>query len=226
MAGKESIIENPVSHAAQKYGKLFVQDEDVDKWSEDGAYCTTGQFARLSGGFVKHCGPTAVTNVIVSFMNRAFSLGLADKKPEPKDIEEIFLQVAGIGTDKKIYWNTDFMKMFGGTFDHLTKSYLKNCLMCFGLVNVVPGRMRRATRKNFLSELDKGNIAYLQLRFDKPYGSHHVVCYGYSFVKAADSDERHLYLKIADGWSHTPRYMEESDMMLNSFIGIGEKKSP
>lgn len=217
---KETVIENPVSHASGKYNKLFVQDDYLDLWGEDASYCTTGQFAGLGRGFVKHCGPTAVTNVLITFMNRAFAEGRSAEKPDNGMKSDIFLKVSEIGSRKGIYWNTDFMKMFGGTFDTFTKVLLRSGLREFGLSDIQAMRRRRATEKNFKKCLEAGCICYLQLRFDKPYGSHHVVCYGYSYVKCEESGKRYMYLKIADGWSTTPRYMEASDMMLNMFIPV------
>ena len=217
---KESVIENPVTHAAGKYNKLFVQDDYLDMWGDYASYCTTGQFAGLRNGYVKHCGPTAVTNVVVSLLNRAYSEGLTEVKPDDDMKSEIFLRVSDVGSRKGIYWNTDFMKMFGGTFDTLTKLLLKSGLKEYGLGYVNVMRRRRATEKNFKKCLDDGCICYLQLRFDKPYGSHHVVCYGYSYVRCEENGKKYMYLKIADGWSSTPRYMESSDMMLNMFIPV------
>lgn len=217
---KEEVIENPVSHAMGKYDRLFVQDDYLDMWGDLGSYCTTGQFANLKDGFVKHCGPTAVTNVIITFLNKAFAEGRIPEKPDGKFIEEVFLKVTETGIRKGIYWNTDFLKMFGGTFDTFTKVFLRSCFKEFGLVDVKTFLRRRATEKNFKKCLENGNICYLQLRFDKPYGSHHVVCYGYSYVRCEDTGKRYMYLKIADGWSCVPRYMEASDMMLNMFIPV------
>ncbi len=217
---KEGVIENPVSHASKKHDSLFVQDEYLDIWGKDASYLTTGQFAALGKGFVKHCGPTAVTNVIITFLNRAFSEGKTVLKPDDEFIREAFLKVSETGRRKGIYWNTDFLKMFGGTFDTFTKVFLKSCFKEFGLDDVKTLVRRRATEKNFKKCLESGSICYLQLRFDKPYGSHHVVCYGYSYVRDEETGRRYMYLKIADGWSTVPRYMEASDMMLNMFIPV------
>ncbi len=217
---KEEVIENPVSHAVSKYGGLFLQDDYLDKWGEQASYCTTGQFANLGKGYVKHCGPTAVTNVIISFLNREFDECRISQKPDREYFEKVFLKVSEIGIQKKIYWNTDFLKMFGGTFDTFTSIFLKNCFKEYGLDSIKILRRRRATEKNFKKCLDNGSICYLQLRFDKPYGSHHVVCYGYSYVLCNETGKRYMYLKIADGWASRPRFMEASDMMLNMFIPL------
>lgn len=208
---KNKLIENPAIHAGEKFGALFVQDEYMDRWGENASYCTTSQFAVLDRGFVKHCGPTAVTNVLLTVLKERGQIF-----PE----NEVFLRVADLGMKKRIYWNTDFMKMFGGTFDHKAGSYIKAALKEFDIENVTVNRGKRATEKNFIKCLNDGGMAYLELRFDKPYGSHHVVCYGYSYVKNEQTGQRKLYLKIADGWSHNPRYMESTDMMLNSFIPV------
>ena len=171
---KNKLIENPALHAGEKFGALFVQDEYMDRWGENASYCTTSQFAVLDRGFVKHCGPTAVTNVLLTVLKER-----GQTFPE----NEVFLRVADLGMKKRIYWNTDFMKMVGGTFDHKAGSYIKAALKEFDIENVTVNRGKRATEKNFIKCLNDGGMAYLELRFDKPYGSHHVVCYGYSYVK-------------------------------------------
>ena len=32
------------------------------------SYCTTGEFAGLGRGYQKHCGPTAVTNLLLTLL--------------------------------------------------------------------------------------------------------------------------------------------------------------
>ena len=138
----------------------------LERFAAIASYCTTGQFAMLGKGYVKHCGPTAVTNVIISLLNRSCSNGIINERPDIDYINRVFLKVTEIGRRKGIYWITDFLKMFGGTFDTFTKVFLHSCFKDFGLNDTETHRRRRATEKNFRKSLESGSICYLQLRFD------------------------------------------------------------
>ena len=58
------------------------------------------------------------------------------EKPDGDFIEDVFLKVTDTGIRKGIYWNTDFLKMFGGTFDTFTKVFLRSCFKEFGLDDI------------------------------------------------------------------------------------------
>ena len=81
----------------------------------------------------------------------------------------------------------------------------------------------------FLRALDEGKLLYLQLYLHPCYGTHHVLCYGYTAVHSTDSGgkdkeknrkQREIYLIIADGWNRRPRYLRLKSRGLCNFFAI------
>ena len=123
---KLSAISDPVLHAEEKYRESFFTAETVFPWQPYASYCTTGQFARLEKGFVRHCGPTAVTNLVLMLRARF------PEAAETASPEEIFLRSAAIGKRLLIYHNMDLFHLYGGTNNLLAGIYIEKCLQSFG----------------------------------------------------------------------------------------------
>nr|WP_027870731.1 hypothetical protein [[Eubacterium] cellulosolvens] len=140
-AGKrQSVIADPMDDAGKKYGLPFEEVRRVNPWERWMSHATTGQFASLKGGFVRHCGPTAITNIITTLNKRYHYLVKESgqrREPAPSGYfpsqAEIFEKVSELGIRKRFYWNMDVLKRFGGTYDLLTGFYLKNCFRYYGI---------------------------------------------------------------------------------------------
>ena len=143
-------------------------------------YLTVGRFRKLGKGYERCCGPTAITNLIMS---------LQDEKESP---EEIFLSVARTGIRRGIYMNMDLFKRFGGTSNVLTEPYIKRCLKQHG-VQAELHYLGRLTEERLQRALRRGSYLYLELLFHPKYGNHHVLCYGARPAKDG------WLLRIADG---------------------------
>ena len=120
------VITDPVRHAENKWHQSFTEAERVSIWEPFASYCTTRQFSGLDNGYVNHCGPAAVTNLLLTLNGRYGFLGEA---PKP---EKVFRKVCRIGSRDLAFWNTDLLKLFGGTYDPLTGRYIRDCLRAFG----------------------------------------------------------------------------------------------
>ena len=114
-------IDDPIAHAEAKHGTAFLVKEEVAPWAKEISRRTTADFASVGRGYRRHCGPTAITNLILSLHHRYRFL------PRPVSSREIFAVVSRIGTKSGMYWNTDILGRFGGTYDILTKVYIKAC---------------------------------------------------------------------------------------------------
>ncbi len=172
------------------------------------SYCTTSQFAKIGDGYKRHCGPTAISNLLLTLKPE-----LAEE--EDCGAEKVFKHVALIGKRRMSYVNADVLGRFGGTSDLLARLYLPACLKAFHIRNhkvrgpylFSKGRMRR--------ELDEGRILYLEVHRHPKYGGHHLICYGY---KMDAQDE--MLLKVADGWKAEPVYMPASECRLGCFLTV------
>ena len=148
---------------------------------------TTGQFAKIDRSYRRHCGPTAVTNLL-------FTLARMEGHPLSDKPEEVFRQVAGIGGRRLLYVNTGLFKRFGGTSDLLAPLFIGICLRKYGISGFKVRGPFLATVKRVCTELDKGAILYMEVHRHPVYGNHHMLCYGYQVRDGK------LMLRMADGW--------------------------
>ena len=215
-------IQDPVRYAEEKFGVPCRVRAVTAPWKEWIVPCTTGQFASLGKGYKRHCGPTAMTGMILTLNRRHPFL----QDPRPADI---FRTVVRIGQKTGIYWNTDFLGRFGGTYDILTRKYIRDCLKAFGIRQkggdggysvTVHGRPF-PKKSAFLQAIRDGKLLYLQLSHNARYGSHHLLCYGYTTVCSTDGEHWEVYLLLADGWSAQPRYLPLSETGICHFFEIG-----
>jgi hypothetical protein len=163
------------------------------------SFCTTGQFATVGGGYAKHCGPTAITNLILTLR--------PDLQTQAADV---FRTVARLGTGRGLYWNLEKSKWVGGTSDALVGTYIRMALRLYGLDGhpvrfagpALPGRVAKA--------LEEGRIVFLELHFHPTYRNHQLLVYGY--------DDRGFL--AADGWSARPVYLGRQDLKRGLFLTI------
>ena len=150
-------------------------------------YFTTGQFEKLGRGFRQHCGPTALTNLVLT-------LG-GEKQTAPESPEALFLRLARLGQRRLNYVNLKLPFRLGGTSDLLCRGYLRAALRESGVTGAEAGPRCKATPQSLRAALRRGSLVYLQLRRHPRYGSHHLLCYG------LDPDGS---LRLADGWTDEP----------------------
>lgn len=211
---KRRPIEDPIRHAENLLGMAFLQKAWVVPWEKRITRHTTQEFAGLGKGYKRHCGPTAITNALLTLHHRDRFL------PRPVDARQIFTTVSTIGKRKGIYWNTDLFGRFGGTYDLLTRKYIRDCFAYYQVDPHLTGSPI-ATKKQVIRALDAGRLLYLQLIRHPIYGSHHLLCYGYTVLRSLQEGREELYLLLADGWSETTRYLRMADLGWFHFYGLG-----
>ncbi len=174
-------------------------------------YCTTGQFRKgkdardpaAADRYRRHCGPTAITNLVLTAAARA-----GRGEALLKDPQAVFDRVAAIGMHRLFYVNTDLLRRVGGTSDFLTGLYLRRCFKEYALrtprlhVEWLPGEAAMA------KAMQKGAILYLQVHLHPKYGNHHMICYG----SEIDPNSGERYFRIADGWTAKPVRMRFEDL--------------
>ena len=67
---KKPPVADPLAYAREKYGQDFTEVLRVERWKDEVVSCTTGRFEKLGKGYVRHCGPTAITNLILTLNHR------------------------------------------------------------------------------------------------------------------------------------------------------------
>jgi len=179
------------------------------------SYRTTGEFEQLDRGYRNHCGPTALTNLVLTLFDRA-----GQPPAEPK---AVFRRAAGLGMRRLFYGNFNLLGRWGGTSDLLSPAYLRAVLRTFGLADARVGLRRRLNEKTLERAAAQGEILYLQTRRHPRYGYHHLLCYG----AARDPEGGEWQLRLADGWTGRPVVVPLSAMPRCHFVPIlpeGQKK--
>jgi hypothetical protein len=209
------VIDDPKRDALEKTGISFVVRREWNPWKNLAVFCTTGQFEKTGEGYKRHCGPVAVTNVILT-LNRKYH-ALPDF-----NADEIFQTVSRIGMRRGIYWNMDLFHNFGGTHDFRAGEYLRACLRHYEIDASV--RLQKPlTREAFLQLVRRGNLLYMELRHHPVYGNHHLVCIGLTELVSNGVPERvrrKYYLIVADGWAGRPRYLDLDEVGICRFFEI------
>ena len=168
------------------------------------SYLTTGQFSRLGRGYIQHCGPTAITNITMTLTARE-----TGQLPDDTEAEMRFKRIIRIGRRPVVYMNTDLFHLLGGTLDRSIPYYLKRSLKAFGMNDCRVSRISRLTLQQLQECINAECIIYLIMRRHPVYGNHHMVCYG---LERRGPGTQDLFLRVADGWSSSPKLLPASDL--------------
>ena len=213
---KPPAITDPVAHAGAHCGKTFRVVRTSGAWDAYATYHCTHDFTKMDGGYSRHCGPTAVVNLLKTMENR-------DPDPDRRVSESpkaAFRHIAAIGLKKHYYINADLLGgLIGGTFNPALRAYLRASLARFHRGGVKISRAKPAWRRLLMDATDRGSLLYLALVFHPLYGNHHVIGYGTVLLEASDGTRR-LYVRVADGWNAAPRYLAAADLRLSHFLEI------
>ncbi len=177
-------------------------------------YHTTGQFGSLDRVYRRNCGPTAITNLILTLLARR---GETPDTAPPK----IFIAVAALGRRRALYFNIDLLGRWGGTSDLLSGAYLRAALKRFGLGGARVHPRERLTGKRLEEALGRGSVLYVQLRRHPRYGDHHLLCYGTQ--TRLTPGKRETLLRLADGWSDSPVWLPLKGLRHAHFIEIEDQ---
>lgn len=165
-------------------------------------YFTTAQFAQRDRTYRKHCGPTAVTNLVCTL-----------KPALAAEPASVFDDVARIGRRLGVYWNLGVTKRIGGTNDVFAGHYLRRVLDHFAISATVRAG-GPATAARLRAALAKGAIVYLEMHLHPKYHNHHLLIYGCDWQG----------FRAADGWQRQPVYLTERDLRCCLFFSVAAEK--
>lgn len=163
------------------------------------SFRTTGEFAGLGGGYAKHCGPTAITNLILT-LRPALCL----------DAAEVFSTVAALGSGHGLYWNLSRTKWVGGTTDVLAGAYIRMALRAFDLSGHAVRFAGPVRPSAMIEKLRQGHIVYLEMHFHPRYRNHQLLVYDHGWNG----------FLAADGWAAHPVFLGERDLARSLFMTI------
>lgn len=174
---------------------------------------TTGEFSKGENGkrYRSHCAPTAITSLLFTFYNRGLAPVLTDRLPR-----DIFEECAALGSHRALYWNMSVLGYFGGVLLPLTGLYLRLCLRRYDVHPRVLRPHYLFPKKSLIQALEKGHIALICVLFHPTYHSHTMFVQGLKVLKN-DAGKDVYYVRVADGWSHLPRYLALDELKCFAF---------
>lgn len=189
-------------------------EKSAEPWAEDASFRTTGGFGKLDGGYVKHCAPTAMVNILLSLDHR---------NPSRRGFRivpvQAFRRIVSYGQQKHYYFNTDRFRFFGGTLNLVSRVYLRAALRLYGRHDFKLGRFRPAWPFFLRRSIDRGALLYLILLRHPTYGNHHAIAYGYR-IRRDEKGKKRMFLVAADGWSREETEIPTKGLFLSSFVPV------
>lgn len=163
------------------------------------SFHSTSEFGR--GYYKNHCGPTALTNLVVTVLQKKRGQLLSDD-----EVQHIFEETASLGRKRLIY-NRRY-----GTTDIFLRFY---ALSVFKRLNVSdllrPGTRRTISGDNARRLLSRGSFLITELFGHPKYGWHQMLIY--------DTDEKGRFI-TADGFSPSPVYLDDKGIGRGLFLEI------
>ncbi|MBO5551022.1 MAG: hypothetical protein J5966_03600 [Lachnospiraceae bacterium] len=166
------------------------------------SFHSTAEFGR--GYYKNHCGPTAITNLIIT--DRQRKLG---KELTSEEAREIFEEVASIGRHRLIY-NRRY-----GTTDLLLWFYVKTAFRKLGVTTLRPVMRHTLSAKNARRILSRGSFMLVELFGHPKYGWHQMLIYG--------TDENGRFI-AADGFSASPVLLNDKETGRGLFLEIASRQ--
>ena len=163
------------------------------------SFHSTGEFGR--GFYKNHCGPTAITNLIVTARQSQRGQALT-----PDEVKDIFENVASLGRHRLIY-NRRY-----GTTDFFLWFYVKAAFKKLGADMLLRPVMRHTlSASNARKILSKGSFLLIELFGHPKYGWHQMVVY--------DITDDGLFV-TADGFSPAPVLLDDAGIGRGLFLEI------
>lgn len=207
----DPVITAPRDHAHEIAQGPFVYYEHINKWDSSEKQLTlihTGEFPN----YRNHCGPTAVTNMLRMYGNRENISAIKSKSNT-----ELFEKTIYVGSGL-YYFNLNIQLgtiTIGGTFDSSAGAFIRSSFEEFGLTS--NSVRKNISYDNIKSSLSKDCLLYLILKNHNIYSNHHLVCYAYSRMVSQTTGYFITYLKVADGWSTSPRHICLSSALTDTY---------
>ncbi len=204
-----SDISDIYTHASTYYGGTYTLHDSQNHWGSPYLY-TCSDFENLGSGFVNHCGPTAITNMLLMYGMRFSVANLA-----VSNRNSIFLNVASIGTSHFYYVNTNFLGL-GGTYGAFANSYICDCFSDYGISVTCTTRFY-VNYTTVERSLRTDHLLYLTLSGHEYYQDHHLIGYAYYRLFNSTYTQSAIYIQVADGIYSNPRYLDMAAVSNDQF---------
>lgn len=165
------------------------------------SFHSTAEFGR--GYYKNHCGPTAITNLIITALQKQQGRTLPSG-----ECRDIFEKVATKGRRRLIY-NRRY-----GTTDILLWFYVRAAFRLYSPLSLRPVMRHTLSAANARRILSRGSYLLIELFGHPKYGWHQMVIY--------DTDDDGLFI-AADGISSAPVHLDDHEIGRGLFLEIRNK---
>lgn len=212
-------IEDPYAHARAIYGEEFNPYGWHNEW--ENYFNTANNTCYYSNDFVLYngyegaCVPICITNIVLAHM-RKYGLDFADYNLNINNENQLFNYVVSVGEANGWYDRNE-----GGVYTLDIPDYCLTVLNSLSIgTNVVGHYVPAFDRIQY--DINNGDLLCLSL-FNHPVyhdddpqttdEAHLVLCYAYVRIRGTVSGNFKTYLKVADGWYPTPRFIDLSEVV-------------
>ncbi len=211
---KDGSIIDPHIHAEKYYYGDFTTTNYCNQWEEDMFYYTTSQSVAL--GWPGSCGLVAITTIIESYKAR---YPYRSDIPSANTVCNFVGQYGSTHTKElngvtKYYYlpynlyNQDNLLIQGmGTDINRSPYFILDCLNYYDIPTNVVGNFG-PNYDSIKTHLEEGCLLFLSMNGHELYNNHAVVCFAYTRMVSDKTGYYKTFLKIADGWHDTPRYID------------------
>lgn len=219
-------IEDPYKEAERVYGKIdgvdeFVCSDYCNLWEDYIEYYSDDL---IPSGYANCCVPICITNMVIAHKNK-YDLPLSYYNSSFQSYNDVFRFIADYGFENGYYGNSS-----GGTSIDYIETYTREIFSELSIGSYIDGN-KLPTYVNVKYDLNIGNLIYLRLVRHPLYNAgtnsgHRVLCHAYTRLFNEYNGNYKTYLKIADGWSTSPRYVDLAtvityDETTGGYIGNG-----
>lgn len=216
-------IEDPYAEARRVYNDTFVCVDYCNLW-DDGVnydyieYFKGGDIINTSR-YNGYCVPVCITNIIIAH-SKKYNIPLSSYDSSINNYNDLFEYVAEVGIEYNYYLYDSENNCYRGVNPSNVGAYLyrvfnrlsisANCVS-----NIIP------TYDNIYNHLNNGSLLALRLYNHHAYsslndsspGGHRVLCFAYVRLRGQTTGYYKTYLKIADGWNGSARFIDLSTVV-------------
>ena len=187
-------IKDPIAWANKYYGGPFYAKSWKNSFEDYCEFWRTSDFKTVNGTtYSSHCGPTAITNLI-----RMVGKYRNHSKVTSTSGKAIFKTVADYGKSKGYYTSK-------GTPHATTATYIKDSFQKYGISTSVKKNV--AYSGTIVNAINAYKPIYLTVTGHSYYGTHAVAAYAYTQLVSEKTGSAKIFVKIADGFEKTGRYL-------------------
>ncbi len=208
---KGDYITDVYTYAKNVYGGTWKADGWVNNW---GSYTSTLTASDLEG-YSQTCAPVAISNAIKMYGNKYNSASIGNVTA--KNIFGVIKDLRDSNYNLP-YWNNGV----GMSDTNVIGDYAKDAFAKYGKTITVSD-FKNITAANAISTCSAGNKLMLICLYrsdDLRYDYHAALGYAYNRIKSTNQSTTKSFVKLSDGLSKGPRYLDISLISLSQYVEI------